>query len=141
MTRKKFIRWAAGIAAVVLLIFTAVSYCVYEALLPRVEVYRFHLKQTNDPEEFGTGYWVREGCIMSRNDRDEVLLFRARGREGIFGMEYYAEAIEGTAYRQKDGEVEISAPAMEGNERLICSTDKALASKTVVMVLNPEEME
>ena len=141
MTRKKFIRWAAAVSAVVLLIFTAVSYCVYEALLPRVEVYQFHMKQTADPEEFGTGFWIREECIMSQNDRDEVLLFRVRSREGIFGMEYYAESIEGTAYRREDGEVEISAPTMEGNEKLVYSTDKALATGTVVMVLNPEEIE
>ena len=67
-----------------------------------------------------------------------MTLYRVRSRDGIFGIEYFVEAIDGEILREADGEVELDAPAMDIVEKLVLTTDKPLRSGTVVSILNPE---
>ena len=122
----------------VLLVCTAVSTYVYDALLPRIEVYDFLVRDTPDPNDYGAEWWVPESCIQSRDENGQVTIFRVRSRDGIFGIEYFVEAIDGEIIREGEGEVELDAPAMDIVEKLVLTTDKPLRSGTVVSILNPE---
>ena len=50
MDRKKILRRVAVACGAVLLVCTAVSTYVYDALLPRIEVYDFLVRDTPDPQ-------------------------------------------------------------------------------------------
>ena len=132
MDRKKILRRVAVACGAVLLVCTAVSTYVYDALLPRIEVYDFLVRDTPDPNDYGAEWWVPESCIRSRGEN------RVRSRDGIFGIEYFVEAIDGEIIREGEGEVELDAPAMDIVEKLVLTTDKPLRSGTVVSILNPE---
>ena len=138
MDRKKILRRVAVACGAVLLVCTAVSTYVYDALLPRIEVYDFLVRDTPDPNDFGAEWWVPESCIQSRDENGQVTIFRVRSRDGIFGIEYFVEAIDGEIIREGEGEVELDAPAMDIVEKLVLTTDKPLRSGTVVSILNPE---
>ena len=138
MDRKKILRRVAVACGVVLLVCTAVSTYVYDALLPRIEVYDFLVRDTPDPNDYGAEWWVPESCIQSRDENGQVTIFRVRSRDGIFGIEYFVEAIDGEIIREGEGEVELDAPAMDIVEKLVLTTDKPLRSGTVVSILNPE---
>ena len=138
MDRKRILRWVAVACGAVLLVCTAVSTYVYDALLPRIEVYDFLVRDTPDPNDYGAEWWVPESCIQSRDENDQVTIFRVRSRDGIFGIEYFVEAIDGEIIREGEGEVELDAPAMDIVEKLVLTTDKPLRSGTVVSILNPE---
>ena len=138
MDRKRILRWVAVACGAVLLVCTAVSTYVYDALLPRIEVYDFLVRDTPDPNDYGAEWWVPESCIQSRDENGQVTIFRVRSRDGIFGIEYFVEAIDGEILREADGEVELDAPAMDIVEKLVLTTDKPLRSGTVVSILNPE---
>ena len=133
MDRKKILRRVAVACGAVLLVCTAVSTYVYDALLPRIEVYDFLVRDTPDPNDYGAEWWVPESCIQSRDENGRV-----RSRDGIFGIEYFVEAIDGEIIREGEGEVELDAPAMDIVEKLVLTTDKPLRSGTVVSILNPE---
>ena len=111
---------------------------MYDALLPRIEVYDFLVRDTPDPNDYGFEWWVPESCIRSRGENGQVTIFRVRSRDGIFGIEYFVEAIDGEIIREGEGEVELDAPAMDIVEKLVLTTDKPLRSGTVVSILNPE---
>ena len=51
MNRKRILRWVAAVCLLVLAVCTVVSYFVYDALLPRVEVYDFLVRDTPDPTD------------------------------------------------------------------------------------------
>ena len=138
MDRKKILRRVAVACGAVLLVCTAVSTYVYDALLPRIEVYDFLVRDTPDPNDYGAEWWVPESCIQSRDENGQVTIFRVRSRDGIFGIEYFVEAIDGEIIREGEGEVELDAPAMDIVEKLVLTTDKPLRSGTVVSILNPE---
>ena len=138
MDRKKILRRVAVACGAVLLVCTAVSTYVYDALLPRVEVLDFLVRDTPDPNDYGAEWWVPESCIQSRDENGQVTIFRVRSRDGIFGIEYFVEAIDGEIIREGEGEVELDAPAMDIVEKLVLTTDKPLRSGTVVSILNPE---
>ena len=138
MDRKRILRWVAVACGAVLLVCTAVSTYVYDALLPRIEVYDFLVRDTPDPNDYGAEWWVPESCIQSRDENGQVTIFRVRSRDGIFGIEYFVEAIDGEIIRECEGEVELDAPAMDIVEKLVLTTDKPLRSGTVVSILNPE---
>lgn len=138
MDRKKILRRVTVACGVVLLVCTAVSTYVYDALLPRIEVYDFLVRDTPDPNDYGFEWWVPESCIQSRGENGQVTIFRVRSRDGIFGIEYFVEAIDGEILREGEGEVELDAPAMDIEEKLVLTTDKPLRSGTVVSILNPE---
>ena len=138
MNRKRILRWVAAACLLVLAVCTGVSYFVYDALLPRVEVLDFLVRDTPDPNDYGAEWWVPESCIQSRDENDRVTVYRVRSRDGIFGIEYFVEAIDGEILREADGEVELDAPAMDIVEKLVLTTDKPLRSGTVVSILNPE---
>ena len=138
MDRKKILRRVAVACGAVLLVCTAVSTYVYDALLPRIEVYDFLVRDTPDPNDYGAEWWVPESCIQSRDENGQVTIFRVRSRDGIFGIEYFVEAIDGETSREGEGEVELDAPAMDIVEKLVLTTDKPLRSGTVVSILNPE---
>lgn len=138
MDRKRILRWVAVACGAVLLVCTAVSTYVYDALLPRIEVYDFLVRDTPDPNDYGAEWWVPESCIQSRDENNQVTIFRVRSRDGIFGIEYFVEAIDGEIIREGEGEVELDAPAMDIVEKLVLTTDKPLRSGTVVSILNPE---
>ena len=138
MDRKKILRRVAVACVAVLLVCTAVSTYVYDALLPRIEVYDFLVRDTPDPNDYGAEWWVPESCIQSRDENGQVTIFRVRSRDGIFGIEYFVEAIDGEIIREGEGEVELDAPAMDIVEKLVLTTDKPLRSGTVVSILNPE---
>ena len=138
MDRKRILRRVAVACGAVLLVCTAVSTYVYDALLPRIEVYDFLVRDTPDPNDYGAEWWVPESCIQSRDENDQVTIFRVRSRDGIFGIEYFVEAIDGEIIREGEGEVELDAPAMDIVEKLVLTTDKPLRSGTVVSILNPE---
>ena len=138
MDRKKILRRVAVACGAVLLVCTAVSTYVYDALLPRIEVYDFLVRDTPDPNDYGAEWWVPESCIQSRDENGRVTIYRVRSRDGIFGIEYFVEAIDGEILREADGEVELDAPAMDIVEKLVLTTDKPLRSGTVVSILNPE---
>jgi len=138
MDRKRILRWVAVACGAVLLVCTAVSTYVYDALLPRIEVYDFLVRDTPDPNDYGAEWWVPESCIQSRDENGQVTIFRVRSRDGIFGIEYFVEAIDGEIIREGEGEVELDAPAMDIVEKLVLTTDKPLRSGTVVSILNPE---
>ena len=138
MDRKKILRRVAVACGAVLLVCTAVSTYVYDALLPRIEVYDFLVRDTPDPNDYGAEWWVPESCIQSRDENGQVTIFRVRSRDGIFGIEYFVEAIDGEILREGEGEVELDAPAMDIVEKLVLTTDKPLRSGTVVSILNPE---
>ena len=138
MDRKRILRWVAVACGAVLLVCTAVSTYVYDALLPRIEVYDFLVRDTPDPNDYGAEWWVPESCIQSRGENGQVTIFRVRSRDGIFGIEYFVEAIDGEIIREGEGEVELDAPAMDIVEKLVLTTDKPLRSGTVVSILNPE---
>ena len=138
MDRKKILRRVAVACGAVLLMCTAVSTYVYDALLPRIEVYDFLVRDTPDPNDYGAEWWVPESCIQSRDENGHVTIFRVRSRDGIFGIEYFVEAIDGEIIREGEGEVELDAPAMDIVEKLVLTTDKPLRSGTVVSILNPE---
>ena len=138
MDRKKILRRVAVACGAVLLVCTAVSTYVYDALLPRIEVYDFLVRDTPDPNDYGAEWWVPESCIQSRDENGQVTIFRVRSRDGIFGIEYFVEAIDGEIIREGEGEVELDAPAMDIVEKLVLTTDKPLCSGTVVSILNPE---
>ena len=138
MDRKKILRRVAVACGAVLLVCTAVSTYVYDALLPRIEVYDFLVRDTPDPNDYGAEWWVPESCIQSRDENGRVTVYRVRSRDGIFGIEYFVEAIDGDILREADGEVELDAPAMDLEEKLVLTTDKPLRSGTVVSILNPE---
>ena len=137
MDRKRILRWVAVACGAVLLVCTAVSTYVYDALLPRIEVYDFLVRDTPDPNDYGAEWWVPESCIQSRDENGRVTVYRVRSRDGIFGIEYFVEAIDGDILREADGEVELDAPAMDLEEKLVLTTDKPLRSGTVVSILNP----
>ena len=138
MDRKRILRRVAVACGAVLLVCTAVSTYVYDALLPRIEVYDFLVRDTPDPNDYGAEWWVPESCIQSRDENGQVTIFRVRSRDGIFGIEYFVEAINGEIIREGEGEVELDAPAMDIVEKLVLTTDKPLRSGTVVSILNPE---
>ena len=138
MDRKRILRRVAVACGAVLLVCTAVSTYVYDALLPRIEVYDFLVRDTPDPNDYGAEWWVPESCIQSRDENGQVTIFRVRSRDGIFGIEYFVEAIDGEIIREGEGEVELDAPAMDIVEKLVLTTDKPLRSGTVVSILNPE---
>ncbi len=138
MDRKKILRRVAVACGAVLLVCTAVSTYVYDALLPRIEVYDFLVRDTPDPNDYGAEWWVPGSCIQSRDENGQVTIFRVRSRDGIFGIEYFVEAIDGEIIREGKGEVELDAPAMDIVEKLVLTTDKPLRSGTVVSILNPE---
>ena len=138
MDRKKILRRVAVACGAVLLVCTAVSTYVYDALLPRIEVYDFLVRDTPDPNDYGAEWWVPESCIQSRDENGQVTIFRVRSRDGIFGIEYFVEAIDGEIIREGEGEMELDAPAMDIVEKLVLTTDKPLRSGTVVSILNPE---
>lgn len=138
MDRKRILRWVAVACGAVLLVCTAVSTYVYDALLPRIEVYDFLVRDTPDPNDYGAEWWVPGSCIQSRDENGQVTIFRVRSRDGIFGIEYFVEAIDGEIIREGEGEVELDAPAMDIVEKLVLTTDKPLRSGTVVSILNPE---
>lgn len=138
MNRKRILRWVAAACLLVLAVCTAVSYFVYDALLPRVEVLDFLVRDTPDPNDYGAEWWVPESCIQSRDENGRVTIYRVRSRDGIFGIEYFVEAIDGEILREADGEVELDAPAMDLEEKLVLTTDKPLHSGQVVSLLNPE---
>ena len=118
MDRKRILRWVAAVCLLVLAVCTGISSFVYDALLPRVEVLDFLVRDTPDPNDYGAE-WLRS-------------------RDGIFGIEYFVEAIDGEILREADGEVELDAPAMDLVEKLVLTTDKPLRSGTVVSISNPE---
>src|SRR5699024_833667 len=60
MKRKRILRWVAAACLLVLAVCTGVSYFVYDALLPRVEVYDFLVRDTPDPNDYGAEWWVPE---------------------------------------------------------------------------------
>ena len=138
MDRKRILRRVAVACGAVLLVCTAVSTYVYDALLPRIEVYDFLVRDTPDPNDYGAEWWVPESCIQSRDENGQVTIFRVRSRDGIFGIEYFVEAINGEIIREGEGEVELDAPAMDIVEKLVLTTDKPLRSGTVVSILNLE---
>ena len=138
MNRKRILRWVAAACLLVLAVCTGVSYFVYDALLPRVEVLDFLVRDTPDPNDYGAEWWVPESCIQSRDENDRVTIYRVRSRDGIFGIEYFVEATDGELLREENGEVELDAPAMDIVEKLVLTTDKPLRSGTVVSILNPE---
>ena len=138
MDRKRILRRVAVACGAVLLVCTAVSTYVYDALLPRIEVYDFLVRDTPDPNDYGAEWWVPESCIQSRDENGQVTIFRVRSRDGIFGIEYFVEAIDGEIIREGEGEVELDAPAMDIVEKLVLTTDKPLRSGTVVSILNLE---
>ena len=138
MNRKRILRWVAAACLLVLAVCTGVSYFVYDALLPRVEVLDFLVRDTPDPTDYGAEWWVPESCIQSRDENGRVTIYRVRSRDGIFGIEYFVEAIDGEILREENGEVELDAPAMDIVEKLVLTTDKPLRSGTVVSILNPE---
>ena len=138
MDRKRILRRVAVACGAVLLVCTAVSTYVYDALLPRIEVYDFLVRDTPDPNDYGAEWWVPGSCIQSRDENGQVTIFRVRSRDGIFGIEYFVEAIDGEIIREGEGEVELDAPAMDTVEKLVLTTDKPLRSGTVVSILNPE---
>ena len=57
MDRKRILRWVAVACGAVLLVCTAVSTYVYDALLPRIEVYDFLVRDTPDPNDNGAEWW------------------------------------------------------------------------------------
>ena len=138
MDRKKILRRVAVACGAVLLVCTAVSTYVYDALLPRIEVYDFLVRDTPDPNDYGAEWWVPGSCIQSRDENGQVTIFRVRSRDGIFGIEYFVEAIDGEIIREGKGEVELDAPAMDIVEKLVLTTDKPLHSGMVVSILNHE---
>ena len=92
MNRKRILRWVAAACLLVLAACTGVSYFVYDALLPRVEVLDFLVRDTPDPTDYGAEWWVPESCIQSRDENGRVTIYRVRSRDGIFGIEYFVEA-------------------------------------------------
>ena len=138
MNRKRILQWVAAACLLVLAACTGVSYFVYDALLPRVEVLDFLVRDTPDPNDYGAEWWVPESCIQSRDENGRVTIYRVRSRDGICGIEYFVEAIDGEILREENGEVELDAPAMDIVEKLVLTTDKPLRSGTVVSILNPE---
>lgn len=138
MNRKRILRWVAAVCLLVLAVCTGVSYFVYDALLPRIEVYNFIARDSPNPNDYEIEWWVPESCIQSRDEHDQVTIYRVLSRDGIFGVENFVEAIDGKILRQGEGEVELDAPAMYIEEKLVLTTDKPLRSGTVVSILNPE---
>ena len=61
-----------------------------------------------------------------------------RSRDSFCGVQDCVEAIDGEILREADGEVELDAPAMDLEEKLVLTTDKPLHSGQVVSLLNPE---
>ena len=141
MKRKKVLRWAAAVCGVLLAGFTVLSSYVYNALLPQVEVYSFLARDTLDVDDYSGEYWVPEGCIFSRDERNNVKLYRVEARDGIFELEHYVVEIDGRILREGEGKVEVDAPAMYMEEMLVSASDKPLKSGDTVLVLNPEVLQ
>lgn len=80
MNRKRILRWVAAVCLLVLAVCTGVSYFVYDALLPRIEVYNFIARDSPNPNDYEIEWWVPESCIQSRDEHDQVTIYRVLSR-------------------------------------------------------------
>lgn len=143
MKRKRIVRWAAGVLTALLIILTAVSGAVYEALLPKVRTRPYEATVGRLLDGYGLWEllkWVPVECAFPSGRENVVYLYRIRERPGLWSeRENYVEQLEMTVLDRNGDIVLVDGAYMDYAETLVCETSLPLSDGETVQWLNPQE--
>ena len=143
MRRKRIVRWAAGILTALLIVMTAVSGSVYEAMMPKVRTLQYEGTVGRLLDGYGLWEilaWVPIECVFPGSQADTVCVYRMCERPGQWNsLENYVERIEAPVVDRNGDIVLLPDGYLFYFETLVCETSLPLSGGETVRWLNAGE--